>query len=174
MSLPPHLFEILQHALGMNRAGRRRVGEAMTREQLDALEALEAKATPGPWWAQREYDGGRTVCQMRHLGERVCLKKASHVGGDPWDAAWENANLVEALRNNAAALIAAAREALELREALEFAAGDRCSLYRAGDGYCCVLFEGGADVEKCIYGATPLEAIKKAREACDGAGKNQG
>lgn len=139
----------------------------MTREQLDALEALEAKATPGPWLVQCEYDGGRTVCQMI-WGERVCLNKAIHVEGNPWDAVWENANLVEALRNNVAALIAAAREALELREALEFAAGDRCSLYRGGDGYCCVLFEGGADAEKCFYGATPLEAIKKAREACDG------
>ena len=91
----------------------------MTREQLDALEALAKKATPGPWLVQREYDGGRTVCQMRHQAETVCVNKASHVDGDPWDAHLDNANLIEALRNNAAALIAAAREALELRKALE-------------------------------------------------------
>jgi hypothetical protein len=93
--------------------------EAMTRELIDAIEQLEAQATAGPWWAQREYDGGRTVCQMRHQDELVCLNRAAHVEGNPWEAHWNNANLIQELRNNAKALLAAARRALELEEALE-------------------------------------------------------
>lgn len=92
----------------------------MTREQLDALEKLLSTTTPAPWWAQREYDGGRTVCQMRHQTETVCINRAVHVEGAPWEAHWANANLIQDLRNNAAELIAQAREALELREALEY------------------------------------------------------
>ena len=61
-------------------------------------------------------------------------------------------------------LLAAARRALELEKALEYAAGDAVSLYKAGDGrFCCVMFDGSADLEKCFYGATPLEAINNAR-----------
>lgn len=141
--------------------------EAMTREQLDALEKLLSSATPAPWWAQREYDGGRTVCQMRHQTETVCINRAVHVEGAPWEAHWANANLIQDLRNNAAELIAQSREALELREALEYAAGDAVSLYKAGDGsYCCVVFNAVgefAEHDLEFYGDTPLEAINNAR-----------
>lgn len=134
----------------------------MTREQIEAIERLLAKATPGPWWAQREYDGGRTVCNMRHQTETVCINKATHVEGNPWDKHWDNANLIQELRNNAAALIAAAREALELREALEFLASEGVILYEDNDGeYCCSVRLGAQDYN--FYGATPLEAINRAR-----------
>lgn len=129
----------------------------MTRKRLDALEALAKKATPGPWWAQREYDGGRTVCQMRHQTETVCVNKAVHVDSNPWDAHIDNANLIEAMRNNATELIALAREALELREALEWLAFDGRLIF-TGDKYCCWKGAGRAH-----SGATPLEAIQNAR-----------
>lgn len=58
-----------------------------------------------------------------------------------------------------------ARRALDLEEALEFAASDKASLYKSGDGrYCCVLFNGGAGVEENFFGSTPLEAIQNARK----------
>ena len=64
-------------------------------------------------------------------------------------------------------LIAQAREALELREALEYSAGDAVSLYKAGDGrYCCVVFHAAgefAEHDLEFYGDTPLEAINNAR-----------
>lgn len=64
-------------------------------------------------------------------------------------------------------LVVMAREALELREALEYSAGDAVSLYRAGGGrYCCVVFNASGEFSKHdveFYGATPLEAINNAR-----------
>lgn len=135
----------------------------MIRKRLDALEALAKKATPGPWWAQREYDGGRTVCQMRHQTETVCVNKAVHVDSNPWDAHIDNANLIEAMRNNATELIALAREALELREALEWFSKHGDALDSSGYGsddkwWECIYNDG-----KRAGGATPLEAINKAR-----------
>lgn len=141
----------------------------MTREQIEAIERLLAKATPGPWWAQREYDGGRTVCNMRHQTETVCINKATHVEGNPWDKHWDNANLIQELRNNAAALIAAAREALELREALEWmwksndAQKIEFRMPMNGHGYRIALRGPYAVMERHGEGATPLEAIQNAR-----------
>ena len=137
----------------------------MTREQLDALEKLAKKATPGPWWVQREYDGGRTVCQMRHQTETVCVNKASHVDGDPWDAHLDNANLIEALRNNATELLALARRALELEEALEWFAKQGDSELDEFRGIYSAKCWVGGNCEDRRYGegATPLEAIQKAQ-----------
>lgn len=144
----------------------------MTKEELDALDKLAKTATGSPWWPQREYHGGRTICQMRHQSDLVCINKAEHADGNPWDAYWDNANLISALRNSAIALIQQAREALELREALEYSAGDAVSLYRAGGGrYCCVVFNAAgefAEHDLKFYGATPLEAIQNARRLNDG------
>jgi len=140
----------------------------MTREQIDAIERLLAKATPGPWWMQREYDGGRTVCSMRHQTETVCVNKASHVEGNPWDAHWDNANLIQELRNNAEALLAAARRALELEEALadlgKRGVFDLVMVKLLGDrGYQIGFRVSGKSKRLVGEGATPLEAINNAR-----------
>lgn len=77
-------------------------------------------------------------------------------------ATTEAPDVLDAIRSS----IAMARRALELEEALEFAASDKASLYKTSDGrYCCVLFEGGAGVEESFFGSTPLEAIQNARRA---------
>lgn len=140
----------------------------MTTEKLEKLEELLHKATPGPWWAQREYDGGRTVCSMRHQTDTVCVNKAVHADGNPWDAHLDNANLIEALRNNAESLVAAAREAIELREALEFLCSHRMSS-TCGQGHVLkyserdYMFIFHTGNRRYVEGATPLEAIQKAR-----------
>ena len=137
----------------------------MTREQLDDLEKLLSTATPAPWWAQREYDSGRTVCQMRHQTETVCVNRAAHVEGNQWDAHWANANPIQDLRNNSAELIALAREALELREALEYVANLRSAYWSRPTENKWRLIE--TDCGAMIIrgeGSTPLEAINNARK----------
>ncbi len=63
-------------------------------------------------------------------------------------------------------LIAAARRAVELEEALEYAASENVMVYRQGDGrYCAVYYHQAS--ETVLYGATPLEAIQAARRAPD-------
>lgn len=37
----------------------------LTDKQIREILALDAKATPRPWFEQCEYDGGRTVCGAR-------------------------------------------------------------------------------------------------------------
>lgn len=65
----------------------------------EEMKALVAAATPGPWFEQYEYDGGRTVCQMRSTSERICVNRAVHVAGNPWESAKENGMLIAAARN---------------------------------------------------------------------------
>lgn len=61
------------------------------------------------------------------------------------------------------ALIAAAREALELREALEFAADVSTTLVKeSAASYSCWRTDAWGEVHQ-YAGATPLEAINKAR-----------
>ncbi len=62
-------------------------------------------------------------------------------------------------------LIALAREALELREALEYSASEDVFLYEDDDGeYCCaVRIAGQLNDFDNFYGSTPLEAINNAR-----------
>lgn len=61
-------------------------------------------------------------------------------------------------------LIVMAREALELREALEVAFSDKIALYKDGDGgYCCAVVRGERGRGKAFFGSTPLEAINNAR-----------
>lgn len=72
----------------------------MTNKQIDEILALEAKATPGPWFEQYEYDGSRTVAQMRSTDTLMCINRATHVDGHPWERTKENARLIAAVRNN--------------------------------------------------------------------------
>lgn len=61
-------------------------------------------------------------------------------------------------------LVVMAREALELREALEYAFSDGVTLYEDNDGeYCCVAFQESVGSKLEFYGSTPLEAINNAR-----------
>lgn len=83
---------------------------------LDALEALGEKASPGPW--KSFFDGA-----VYRIGERGHTPVFIH--GDRDDAAF-----VVALRNAAPALISAARELDTLREALE-AAGEALETFAA-------------------------------------------
>ena len=88
----------------------------MTDKQIDELLALEANATPGPWFEQYEYDGSRTVAQMRSTDTTMCVNRACHVDGNPWEKTKENATLIAAARNNLRPLC---EEVKRLREALE-------------------------------------------------------
>lgn len=129
----------------------------MTHAQLDALEALLAKATPGPW--QRKHAGNQDEIWSHERGLVAELSLYPH-GSEIVDA---NSALIQELRNNAAALIAAAREALELREALEFAADVSTTLVKeSAASYSCWRTDAWGEVHQ-YAGATPLEAINKAR-----------
>ena len=56
------------------------------------------------------------------------------------------------------ALITAARRALELEEALEWAIGNSTALYKMGRGLFCCSYSS-----RSFVGATPLEAIQNAQ-----------
>lgn len=80
----------------------------MTHTELQAklaqLKAVCDAATPRPWFLQREYDGSRTVCQMRSPDELWCINRAAHVEGQP-ALAKENGILIERAVNELPALI---------------------------------------------------------------------
>lgn len=73
--------------------------DKLTDEQIKMGLALEANATPGPWFEQYEYDGERTICQMRSTDTTFCVNRAIHASGDPWDAFRENGRLIAFARN---------------------------------------------------------------------------
>ena len=66
---------------------------------LKELRRLHEAATPEPWYEQYEYDGSRTVCQMRSTHETICVNRATHVSGNPWERTKENGMLIAAMRN---------------------------------------------------------------------------
>lgn len=96
----------------------------MTREQLDALEALAEKATPGPWELECPIDDDNPwiVEAGKPTYEWRCLAMVTK-SGDGINATEGSANgdLVIGLRNNATELLAAARRALELEEHIKTA-----------------------------------------------------
>lgn len=71
----------------------------MTNEQIKELLALEEKATPGPWFEQYQYDGGRTVATMRSVDTLMCINRAMHADGNPAKYTKENGMLIAAARN---------------------------------------------------------------------------
>lgn len=85
---------------------------------LEQLATLESAATPGPWRAQNEYDGARTVCQMRSCDQLVCINRATHVEGNTWEATQQNAALIAAARNALPELLAHIEELERIRELL--------------------------------------------------------
>ena len=94
-----------------------------TPAQVPELMALEQRATPGPWFDQYDYDGGRSVCQMRSTDTTYCVNRAEHVAGNPWERTKENGHLIASLRNAAPGLLvswlAMHEENAQLREALD-------------------------------------------------------
>ena len=72
----------------------------LTDEQIREILAIEAKATSGPWFEQYEYDGTRTVCQMRSTDTLMCINRAVHVVGEPYEKTKENAALIALARNH--------------------------------------------------------------------------
>ena len=52
--------------------------------------------TPGPWTAERCYDGSRTVCQMRNCELLVCVNAADGAVPLGYDATEANARLIAA------------------------------------------------------------------------------
>lgn len=107
----------------------------MTREQIDAIERLLAKATPGPWELECPIDDDNPwiVEAGKPTYEWRCLAMVTR-SGDEIKATEGGANgdLLISLRNNAAELLDAARRALELEEALEYAASDKASPLQDG------------------------------------------
>lgn len=102
--------------------------------EIDRIEALLAKATPGPW--EEEYDPclpgdhATAVCLPGYAGQMgTFLAYCQHnwhdvVAGErriSWKEAETNAALIVALHNAAPALIAAARENERLRKGLSTA-----------------------------------------------------
>lgn len=72
---------------------------------LEKLKALEAAATPGPWIGQREYDGSRTICQVRATETLLCVNRRDS-GGPTWKKTEENCALIAKARNALPELIA--------------------------------------------------------------------
>lgn len=109
----------------------------MTNEQIDALLALEAKATPGPW----------SNSQYRHI--RLCRK--------------ENAELISVMRNNIRELC---EEVKRLRAAIDFLASLRSAYFRTPDTvHVWRLMETDVGAMRFLAeGKTPLEAVLKAME----------
>jgi hypothetical protein len=71
---------------------------------IDELERLHAEATPAPWhWEDRHMAGRDYVPQGAALGETLIML------GDTYENSTEDCHLLEGLRNNAAALLSAAR-----------------------------------------------------------------
>ena len=114
------------------------------------LRELIAAATPGPWWGQYAYDGGRTVCQMRSCAETFCINKADHVKGKPYNDTKANAELITALVNNAPALADALRKVEIYEEAL-------VSIDRG---------RGGCEETHC-WNVAEQALIRAAKEAAD-------
>lgn len=137
----------------------------MTREQLDALEKLAKKATPyeygndgklraiGGYLTTRP-DISRNIEHLGEMGQKRC--------GAPFQAIpfsnEQDAEVIAAAWNALPELIAAARRALELEEALEWAIGNSTALYKMGRGLFCCSYSS-----RSFVGATPLEAIQKAQ-----------
>lgn len=134
----------------------------MTREQLDQLETLSKAATPGLWMKKHAGSQDEIWSIERGLVAELPLFPQGSRAVDT------NSTLIQDLRNNAAELIALAREALELREMLEYAfsddvleiSGSRC--YPVGYVAHIVTLD---DVDHEGEGSTPLEAINNARAA---------
>jgi len=103
----------------------------LTDEQIREILAIEVRATPGPWFEQYEYDGGRTVCQMRSTDTTMCVNRASDVQGNPWGKTIENAMLIAASRNHIRELC---EEVLRLREEVAELMRERIAREEAPDG----------------------------------------
>lgn len=137
----------------------------MTREQIDAIERLLAKATPAPWGIETPIDDDNPwiVEADKPSYDWRCLAMVTKADDDiNVTEGSANADLLIALRNNAQALLAAARRALELEEALEWMAERWLVLLKAkaSAGWCVCTLEKNAVV---AIGSTPLEAINNAR-----------
>lgn len=77
----------------------------LTAEQVAKIAKQADMATPGPWFDQYEYDGGRTVCQMRSTDTTFCVNKALHAPGPrPYESTKENGRFIAAARTNVPAL----------------------------------------------------------------------
>lgn len=95
------------------------MSERLTPADLDALEALEAKATAAPWSVHSSdvWSGdGETPLQPLYRAIRESGSRAPRLSEYQED---DNSAFIAALRNAAPALIAAARRAEQLREALQ-------------------------------------------------------
>lgn len=71
---------------------------------LDAIRERADAATPGPWFEQYDYDGGRTICQMRSTDTLFCVNRACHVKGNPWEKTKENGEFIAHARSDIPAL----------------------------------------------------------------------
>lgn len=97
----------------MRRSDMQKEKPILFSRHLNAILDAEAKATPGPWFEQYEYDGGRTVCQMRSTDTLMCVNRAVHVVGETYEKSKENAALIALSRNHIRELC---EEVLRLRE----------------------------------------------------------
>lgn len=157
----------------------------VTRPDLDAIEGRANAATPGPWFDQYEYDGARTVCQMRSTDQTFCVNKATHAPGEPpYVATKENGRFIGAARTDVPDLIAyarqlesalaeAQRERDRLREALEQASAKArlgakmCSSVGASEGFVVI-----ADFCDAVLTPIPESGPTEQGEKCMQCGKH--
>ncbi len=148
----------------------------MTRERIEQLKALLAKATPKPWVAH--FPMG-VDCQWFDITDSDSKEEILSAETEPTEVMVHadgiedlrkrverrkaDVNLVAELRNEAESLLALAEEALELREALEYAADDYSTLAREHDGRYTLWRASDFDGAYAFHGSTPLEAIQNAR-----------
>lgn len=120
------------------------------------LRDLLAKATPGPWFGQYEYDSSRTICSMRgadlfHINQ--CADSPPPRG---YERTKENAELITAMLAALPALIEAAKRlnrlevaVVELLDTME-----TCHVC----GAVLLLDEGPVHCENCSYDCEDHEA----------------
>lgn len=104
-------------------AARERERTMLSDEKIREILAIEERATPKPWFEQYEYDGGRTVCQMRSTDTTFCVNRAAHVEGNPYEKTKENGSLIATARNHIRGLgeevLRLRAEVASLKQALE-------------------------------------------------------
>jgi hypothetical protein len=88
-------------------------------DRIQQMRERVEKATPGMLIVERCYDGARTVCQMRHPNELLCVNmEQAQFRGGPWEKTEANAELFANARTDLADLLRERKELLAERDRL--------------------------------------------------------
>ena len=125
---------------------------------LEALKAVLAKATQGRWFGQYEYDGARTICQMRSTDTTFCINVESGGEENPCLKWRENSEAITELWRNAPALIAELEQARDaLADAKAIGAAEWQPIETAPKdgsqflGWCPTYYQGKGGQALCLW-----------------------